>query len=565
MIRTALLVFRNEFRLLLRDWMSIFMLFMAPIVIITVAGFSLGNMFGAPADARKYLIPIVDRDHGAIARAIVHGMSRDSRLRLVSAGDVAAARAILAQNDDAPIAIVIPAGTTAAFSAGREANVVVYVDPVKQVEAYVLESRLTSLSRAIGMAARDRAQTRLERIQAEAGAKAENLSAQIRAATREIAEYQARAASARASLQKKMAAEIAAQLAQIDLQARAALSAALRARQTEIAAKIADKQTAMATVVSYLERLRASRRAFELWLGRLKAAAGSHAGEIPSPPAWPPPPDPQIIAELNAPITLPSNPNDIALPAPKVRIEMPSVEMPKFPPLALDLKQLAPAPTFALPGVIGWQNRSLTPGYAEVNSFDQYVPGFGVTFLLIDILWGVSVGLIDERDWGTLQRLQVSGAPISGLLSGKLTARFLIGFVQMTVLLGVGRALFGISLGRSPAMLLLPTAAIAFSATAFGLVIAVIAGSRDSVLPLGSVGAMTMSAVGGCWWPLNFEPAWMRTAAQWIPTTWTMRAYNDLMIRGLPPAQALKPTLITFGLGLAFLCLGMLGATRGLD
>jgi ABC-type multidrug transport system permease subunit len=565
MIRTALLVFRNEFRLLLRDRMSIFMLFMAPIVIITVAGFSLGNMFGAPAGARKYLIPVVDRDHGAIARAIVRGMSRDSRLRLVSAGDVAAARAILAENDDAPIAILIPAGTTAAFSAGREANVVVYVDPVKQVEAYALESRLAGLSRAIGMAARDRAQTRLERIQAEAGAKTENLSEQIRAATREIAEYQARAASARASLQKKLAAEIAAQLAQIDLQARTALSAALRARQAEIAAKIADKQTAMAAMVSYLEQLRASRRAFEHWLDRLKAAAGSHAGEIPSPPAWPPPPDPRIIAELNAPITLPSNPNDIVLPAPKVRIEMPSVEMPKFPPLALDLKQLAPAPTFALPGVIGWQNRSLTPGYAEVNSFDQYVPGFGITFLLIDILWGVSVGLIDERDWGTLQRLQVSGAPISGLLSGKLTARFLIGFVQMTVLLGVGRALFGISLGRSPAMLLLPTAAIAFSAAAFGLVIAVIAGSRDSVLPLGSVGAMTMSAVGGCWWPLNFEPAWMRMAAQWIPTTWTMRAYNDLMIRGLPPAHALKPTLITFGLGLAFLCLGMLGATRGLD
>lgn len=565
MIRTALLVFRNEFRLLLRDRMSIFMLFMAPIVIIAVAGFSLGNMFGAPAGARTYLIPFVDRDHGAIARAIVRGMSHDSRLRLLSAGDVAAARAILAENDDAPIAIVIPAGTTAAFSAGREANVAVYVDPVKQVEAYALEARLTSVSRAIGMAARDRAQARLERMRAEVGAKADNLSAQIRAAKSEIAEYQARAASARAALQKKLAAEIAAQLAQINLQARATFSAALRAHQAEIAAKVADKQAAMAAMVTYLKRLQASRGEFELWLGQLKAAAGSHAGEIPSPPALPAPPDPRVIAELSAPITFPSNPNDIALPAPKVRIDMPSVEMPKFPPFALDLKQLAPGPAIALPGVIGWRNHSLTPGYAEVNSFDQYVPGFGITFLLIDILWGVSVGLIDERDWGTLQRLQVSGAPMSGLLSGKLTARFLIGFVQMVVLLGVGRVLFGISLGPSPALLLLPTAAIAFSAAAFGLVIAAIARTRDAVLPLGSVGAMTMSAVGGCWWPLNFEPAWMRAAAQWIPTTWTMRAYNDLMIRGLPPEHALKPTLITFGLGLAFLCLGMLGAARGLD
>ncbi len=565
MIRTALLIFRNEFRLLLRDRMSIFMLFMAPVVIIAVAGFSLGNMFGAPAGGRKYLIPIVDRDHGEIARAIVHGMSQDSRLRLVNAADETAARTILAKNDDAPIAIVIPAGTTASFSAGRGSDVIIYVDPVKRVEAYALELRLTEVSRAIAMAARDRAQARLVRARAGIDAKTGNLRAQFDELKKEIAEYQAHAEAARASLQKKMAAEIDARLAQIEAQSHAALAAALRARQLEIAAKLGEKQTATAAMVSYLKNLEAARSAFELWFGRLQAVAGSHAAEISSPPAWPPPPNPRVIAELKEPIKLSFNPNDIAMPAPNLRFNLPAPEPLKFPPLALDLKQMAPGPAIALPGVIGWRDRSLTPGYAEVNSFDQYVPGFGITFLLIDILWGVSVGLIDERDWGTLQRLRVSGAPISGLLSGKLTARFLIGFVQMVVLLGVGRLLFGISLGESPAMLLLPTAAIAFSAAAFGLVIAVIARTRDSVLPLGSVGAMTMSAVGGCWWPLNFEPAWMRAAAQWIPTTWTMRAYNDLMIRGLPPAHALKPAVITFGLGLAFLGLGMLGAMRGLD
>ena len=53
-----------------------------------------------------------------------------------------------------------------------------------------------------------------------------------------------------------------------------------------------------------------------------------------------------------------------------------------------------------------------------VNAFDQYVPGFGITFLLIGMMLGLALTLFDERDWGTLKRLQVSGAPLTGLLLG---------------------------------------------------------------------------------------------------------------------------------------------------
>jgi ABC-2 type transport system permease protein len=76
--------------------------------------------------------------------------------------------------------------------------------------------------------------------------------------------------------------------------------------------------------------------------------------------------------------------------------------------------------------------------------------------------------------------------------------------------------------------------------------------------------SMAMSAIGGCWWPLDFEPGWMRALAQWMPTTWTMQAYNDLMIRRLPPSAALGPFLATAGLGLIFLAAGIL-LTRALE
>jgi ABC-2 type transport system permease protein len=140
--------------------------------------------------------------------------------------------------------------------------------------------------------------------------------------------------------------------------------------------------------------------------------------------------------------------------------------------------------------------------------------------------------------------------------------RFLVGLIQMIALLTIGAALFGVYLGRNPLMLILPAAAISFAAAAFSLVIAGIAPSRDAVLPIGAMMAMAMSAIGGCWWPLDFEPHWMRAAAWWMPTTWTMRAFNDLMIRELAPSSALWPSAMTIALGLIYLAVGLLTAPK---
>ena len=123
---------------------------------------------------------------------------------------------------------------------------------------------------------------------------------------------------------------------------------------------------------------------------------------------------------------------------------------------------------------------------------------------------------------------------------------------------GLGWLFFGISLGRDPWMLLLPTAGIVFAGTAFGLVVAALATSREAVLPLGSVVIVTMAAVGGCWWPIDLEPHWMRRVALAFPTTWAMEAYNDLMIRRRGLDAALRPAAVMTAYGLIYLVIGAL-------
>jgi hypothetical protein len=57
----------------------------------------------------------------------------------------------------------------------------------------------------------------------------------------------------------------------------------------------------------------------------------------------------------------------------------------------------------------------------------------------------------------------------------------------------------------------------------------------------------------------------MRTLARLLPTTWTMRAYNDLMIRHAPAVSALTPTAFVAGLGLLYLTIGMVAASKLYD
>jgi ABC-2 type transport system permease protein len=81
------------------------------------------------------------------------------------------------------------------------------------------------------------------------------------------------------------------------------------------------------------------------------------------------------------------------------------------------------------------------------------------------------------------------------MLLGKLFSRSLVGLAQLTILFAIGWWLFGISLGRNPLALFLPAIAISFAAAAFGLIIACLARTHDSVMPIGGVFAMAMSAI----------------------------------------------------------------------
>jgi ABC-type multidrug transport system permease subunit len=559
MLRSAYLIFQNEFRLLSKDRVGLFTLFLAPVAIIAVAGFSLGNLYGARPMPHAWLIPSVDHDHGPVAQAIMQTLGSEPSIIIDRPANLAEARRIVIRNARAAIALEIPHGLSDMLKVGQTAHLIIYVDPTKRIEADAIELRLTTLCERISAAAGAEARVEIATKGVAAHAQIARMDWQLAAFKARIEDYRQHMVSAKLASMRNPEQRERNQIADLQASTAAAENRSKAAMQTAIARQLEPRQRALVVATAYLHQLQVAQQQFQHWLLDLQVAAGSHAKDISPPPQWPTPPAELAVLSQPFTVSLPTSSIPTIIPPP-----LPSIATPRLPSinqLLPDIPTIQLAQMPLLPGRLGWSERSLTGGDASVNAFDQYVPGFGITSLLFGMLMGISLRLIEDRDWGTLQRLRISGAPLTAILLGKLFSRSLVGLAQLTILFAIGWWLFDISLGRNPLALFLPAIAISFAAAAFGLIIACLARTHDSVMPIGAVFAMAMSAIGGCWWPLSFEPSWMRALGLLLPTTWTMQAFNDLMIRNLPPSDILLPSAATIGLGGLFVAIGLIGAS----
>jgi ABC-type multidrug transport system permease subunit len=565
-LRAIAIVVEKELRILRRDWIGICLLILAPILVITVAGFSLAKVYGG--DAGLHLLPIVDEDHGAAAKAITRALATIPEIDLRAIDSRSEAQRMVRDRGEAAAALVIPAGTTTRLSEGGRPELLLYTDPVKHLEIVDFKFLISQVLSRASAAALD--QARRDALSAHS-----TLQKQLKDAANAAADFRASLVNLQRQASRQQARSVKlleTKLKLLQERQQAAIDRQLTSIRVQLISADASQRAWIAMLRDYFARAAAARTQFGEWLMRLRVLAGSHANEIPPPPEFPlPPPEIEVASAdgtgidlsrirsgLKDSLTL----STLQLP----RLTLPSVSsLPEFSRIErLPKIEQAALPAFSLPGSLRFSERNLTGASSKVNIFDQEVPGFGVTFVLLGMLFGVALGLADEREWGTLDRLRASRSPIAATLVGKLLSRFLVGLGQMIILFTVGRLAFGIELGQTPAALLLPSAAIVFAAASFGLMVAAVVPARDSVLPAGAIAIMTMAAVGGCWWPQELEPAFMKTLALSLPTTWTMNAYNDLMIRHFPASSAILPSAIIAGFAMLYIAIALAVQARRL-
>jgi ABC-2 type transport system permease protein len=165
------------------------------------------------------------------------------------------------------------------------------------------------------------------------------------------------------------------------------------------------------------------------------------------------------------------------------------------------------------------------------NAFQQNVPGYTIygVFWIVSLL---TASVLQEKREGTFRRLLAAPLSRAVMLAGKLLPYYLINLIQIAIMLGASRWLFGLSLGRSPFALVTVSLAVAAAATGLGVLVAALVRTEAQAGGLTVLLLLTMSALGGCFVPRFIMPDWLRTLGLLTPHAWALDAYRDLLVRG---------------------------------
>jgi ABC-2 type transport system permease protein len=175
--------------------------------------------------------------------------------------------------------------------------------------------------------------------------------------------------------------------------------------------------------------------------------------------------------------------------------------------------------------------QALTAGKAvSINTFDQIVPGYAIFFALFGVQAAAGT-ILQEKEDGTFRRLLIAPVNKYALLGGKLLAQFILTLGQLTFFFLVGYFAFHLDIGSLPAVIALLIGA-SFAATGLGIVLVSIVKTRRQLNAIVPLVVIISSAIGGAWWPLFVEPAWMQQIAKIGITAWAMEGLNGVMILG---------------------------------
>ena len=186
------------------------------------------------------------------------------------------------------------------------------------------------------------------------------------------------------------------------------------------------------------------------------------------------------------------------------------------------------------------------------------VPGLiGLILLFIGALI-TSIGLVRERETGTLEQLAVMPLRPAAIIFGKITPYFLLALIDMAVITALGAWLFDVPFRGS--LLLFSFAGIIFLFVVLGIGVLISTASQNTgqAIQMAILFVVPQVLLSGLIFPLDSMPLGVRWFGYILPLTWFREVAQGVMIRGaeveslwLPLTILTALAVLAFGLAIA--------------
>jgi ABC-2 type transport system permease protein len=186
------------------------------------------------------------------------------------------------------------------------------------------------------------------------------------------------------------------------------------------------------------------------------------------------------------------------------------------------------------------------------------IPGLaGVVLVFVGIII-TSLGVVRERQTGTLEQLAVMPLRPRDVFLGKIAPYFAVAAADLALVLAVGVALFGVPFRGSYAVFALGALLFLFVTLGIGVLISSVSENQGQAIQMSFMFTLPQVLLSGLIFPLSSIAAGVRWISYLLPLTYFNEISRGVMLRAEPIGPLWPPLLFLALLGLVVMTLAML-------
>ena len=168
----------------------------------------------------------------------------------------------------------------------------------------------------------------------------------------------------------------------------------------------------------------------------------------------------------------------------------------------------------------------------ELKTAIYVVPGLVGVILTMTMIMFTSMAIVRERERGTLEQLIVSPVGRVELIVGKILPYIAIGYIQMTLILWIGRGIFDVPLQGSLGLLYALASAFIAANLALGLFFSTLAKTQQQAMQMSFFWLLPNILLSGFMFPFEGMPRVAQWLSQLLPLTHFLRIVRGITLKG---------------------------------
>jgi ABC-2 type transport system permease protein len=175
-----------------------------------------------------------------------------------------------------------------------------------------------------------------------------------------------------------------------------------------------------------------------------------------------------------------------------------------------------------------------------------------------------AIGLVRERQTGTLEQLAVMPFKASDVIVGKIAPYFVLAAFDMVLVTVLGCLVFGVPFAGNVAVLALGAALFLFTVLGIGVLISTVSQNQGQAMQMALLTLMPQILLSGMIFPLPAMAAGVRWIGYLFPLTYFNMISNGVMLRDAPISSLALPLGVLAGMAVLVFTAAVLRFRRDL-